>query len=206
MSLALALKPQVLENWPVLGSRTALFLNRWNFVGKRQKPCGKSAKTFFWFPQVEIAGKKFFEDLFCLKNLFEKNFWRPFFFLENTCVCVLGPWPWPREGLSLALASKFFCVLGLEPCVLDSTSGDVIGELGSVITTNAQEAKNETRKHGLRISLNAQESEAKFFRKCFTGPERSADPTLGTTGLDYVHARHGCTNLYWRPHVAHITC
>ena len=25
MSLALALRPQVLENWPVLGSRTALF-------------------------------------------------------------------------------------------------------------------------------------------------------------------------------------
>ena len=38
--------------------------------------------------------------------------------------------PWPREclsseRLSLALASDFFCVLGLdlEPCVLDSTSG-----------------------------------------------------------------------------------
>ena len=37
--------------------------------------------------------------------------------------------PWPREclsseRLSLALASDFFCVLGLglEPCVLDSTS------------------------------------------------------------------------------------
>ena len=43
--------------------------------------------------------------------------------MENTSlVCVLGPWP--REGLSLAFASKFFCVLGLglEPCVLDSTS------------------------------------------------------------------------------------
>ena len=40
--------------------------------------------------------------------------------LEQSC-------PWPREGLSserlsLALASDFFCVLGLEPCVLDSTS------------------------------------------------------------------------------------
>ena len=54
-SLTLASKPQVLENWPVLGSRTVLFLNRSDFVGKRQKPCGKSAKTFFWFPQVEIA-------------------------------------------------------------------------------------------------------------------------------------------------------
>ena len=36
----------------------------------------------------------------------------------------LCPWPWPRKGLSLA--SKFFCVLGLglglDPCVLDSTS------------------------------------------------------------------------------------
>ena len=41
-------------------------------------------------------------------------------------MCVLGPWLWPQEGLSLALASKFFCVLGLglEPCVLDSTSSD----------------------------------------------------------------------------------
>ena len=49
-----------------------------------------------------------------------------FFFLglglEHSC-------PWPREclsseRLSLALASDFFCVLGLglEPCVLDSTS------------------------------------------------------------------------------------
>ena len=74
-----------------------------------------------------------------LKNVFlwrspEKILRRPFFFwralalvslvlglgLENSC-------PWPREGLSsetlsLALASDFFCVLGLEPCVLDSTS------------------------------------------------------------------------------------
>ena len=42
--------------------------------------------------------------------------------LEHSC-------PWPRkclssERLSLALASDFFCFLGLEPCVLDSTSGD----------------------------------------------------------------------------------
>ena len=40
--------------------------------------------------------------------------------LEHSC-------PWPRECLSserLSLASDFFCVLGLEPCVLDSTSAD----------------------------------------------------------------------------------
>ena len=62
-----------------------------------------------------------------------------FFFLENTCACVLGPWPGPRAFLSLAsrvsvlgkavlgLGLGFFCVLSLglalEPCVLDFTSG-----------------------------------------------------------------------------------
>ena len=35
-SLALASRPQVLENWPVLGSRTALFFELLNFV-KRWK-------------------------------------------------------------------------------------------------------------------------------------------------------------------------
>ena len=51
--------------------------------------------------------------------------------LEHSC-------PWPRECLSserlslaLALASDFFCVLGLglEPCVLDSTSGDITRQI-----------------------------------------------------------------------------
>ena len=32
-----------------------------------------------------------------------KNFCEDlFFFLESTCACVLGPWPWPRAFLSLA--------------------------------------------------------------------------------------------------------
>ena len=67
-----------------------------------------------------------------LKNFCEAlSFWRALALvslvlglgLEHSC-------PWPREclsseRLSLALASDFFCVLGLglEPCVLDSTSG-----------------------------------------------------------------------------------
>ena len=52
--------------------------------------------------------------------------------MESTCACVLDlglehSCPWPRECLSserLSLASDFFCVLGLglEPCVLNSTS------------------------------------------------------------------------------------
>ena len=62
-----------------------------------------------------------------------------FFFLESTC--ALCPWSLalassipvlglesvcPRKGCPWSLASDFFCVLGLglglEPCVLDSTS------------------------------------------------------------------------------------
>ena len=74
----------------------------------------------------------------CLKNFFEDLFF--FFFLESTCGCVLGPWP--RALLSLAsrgsvlgravlgLGLGFFCVLGLglEPCVLDSTSDKNVDE------------------------------------------------------------------------------
>ena len=43
-----------------------------------------------------------------------KLFWRPFF-LENTCSCVLGPWPWPRAFLSLASRGSVLgkAVLGL---------------------------------------------------------------------------------------------
>ena len=113
---SLASKPQVLENCPVLGLRTALFLNRWNFVGKRQKPCGKSEKIFFLvFSSRDCLKKNFWRPF-----LPEKKFWRLFFeiawkkilktfFFENTCVCVLGPWP--RKGLYLA--SKFFVPLAL---------------------------------------------------------------------------------------------
>ena len=87
--------------------------------------------------------KNFLENVFLWRSL-EKFLRRPFFFffffwralalvslvlglgLEHSC-------PWPRECLSserlslaLALASDFFCVLGLglEPCVLDSTSAN----------------------------------------------------------------------------------
>ena len=47
-SLALASRPQVLENWPVLGSRTALFFGKIKFCGAVEKFFGK---RFF----VEIA-------------------------------------------------------------------------------------------------------------------------------------------------------
>ena len=88
-----------------------------NYVEKRQKPCGKFAKTFFVF--------------LCRRS--PKNFFLKTFFLENICAYVLSPWPlaflslasrgsMSSEGLSLAM--DFFCVLGLclESYVLDSTS------------------------------------------------------------------------------------
>ena len=136
-SLALASRPQVLENWPVLGSRTAVFFELLKFCGALEKFFGKHffmkiawkifVKTFFFFFFLEIAWKIF------VKTFYFFFFWRALALvslvlglgLEHSC-------PWPREvlsseRLSLALASDFFCVLGLglglESCVLDSTSG-----------------------------------------------------------------------------------
>ena len=40
-SLAFSLKPQVLENWPVLGSRTALFFELLKFCGAPEKIFGR---------------------------------------------------------------------------------------------------------------------------------------------------------------------
>ena len=127
-SLALAARPQVLENWPVLGSRTALFFELLKFCGTLEKFFGK---RFF----VEIAWKIFVKTFFFFWDR-QKNFCENLFFFWRALalVClVLGlglehSCPWPRECLSserlfLALASDFFCVLGLQPCVLDSTSG-----------------------------------------------------------------------------------
>ena len=88
-------------------------------------------KTFFFFFFFGDRLKNFCEDLFF------------FYFGEHlrfvSLVLGLGlehSCPWPREclsseRLSLALASDFFCVLGLglglEPCVLDSTSDRMTG-------------------------------------------------------------------------------
>ena len=99
------------------------------YFGNRKKYRGKFEKTFFFFGERVIfrgklaspRAKTFFILLFggSLKILLRT------FFLDNTC--ALCPW-------SLALASRgsvfeksslaldFFCVLGLEGCVLDSTS------------------------------------------------------------------------------------
>ena len=126
-SLALTSRPQVLENWPVLGSRTALFFELLKKI---------FWKTFFRGNRL----KNFCEDLFFWRST--KNFCKDlffFFFGEHLCLCpwslalassipVLGlesvcpslalalasrvsvlpwPWPWPRIFfVSLALASS----------------------------------------------------------------------------------------------------
>ena len=45
-------------------------------------------------PQSKILGTPIIGDR--LEKIFED------FFFENTCACVLGPWPWSRAFLSLA--------------------------------------------------------------------------------------------------------
>ena len=101
-SLALASKPQVLENCPVLGSRTALFFEPLKFCWKTAETLRKICEDlFFVFLKLRSPEKKFFEDLFRLKKFFEDLF---FSFLENTWACVLG-WPWPRNFF-VSLASS----------------------------------------------------------------------------------------------------
>ena len=83
---SLASRPQVLENWPVLGSRTALFFELLKFCGALEKFFGK---RFFCGDRL----KNFCADLFFWRSP-EKFLRRPFFLiLESTCACVLGPWP-----------------------------------------------------------------------------------------------------------------
>ena len=126
---SLASRPQVLENWPVLGSRTALIFELLKFCGVLEKFFGKRifveiawkifVKTFFLFFFWDRL-KNFCEDLFFFRRALALVSLILGLGLEHSC-------PWPREVLSserLSLASDFFCVLGLglEPCVLYSTS------------------------------------------------------------------------------------
>ena len=95
---ALASKPQVLENCPILGSRTAVFFEL-KFCRSREKN---------------------FEDL-CFWRSPENFSEEDFFFGEHL---RLSPLPLASRGPVLGravLGLGLFCVLGLKPCVLDST-------------------------------------------------------------------------------------
>ena len=50
---SLASKPQVLKNWPVLGSRTALFFEQLKFNWKTPKNSRKFCEYLFCFPLLE---------------------------------------------------------------------------------------------------------------------------------------------------------
>ena len=52
-SLTLASKPQVLENCPVLGSRTALFFEQLKFRWKTPETLQKICEHLFCFPHLE---------------------------------------------------------------------------------------------------------------------------------------------------------
>ena len=114
-SLALASRPQVLENWPVLGSRTARFFELLKFCGALEKFFGKRIlwrsrekfleDLFFYYYGDRL--KNFCEDLFCFLGRGRAlSLVSLVLGLEHSC-------PWPRECLSserlfLALASDFF--------------------------------------------------------------------------------------------------
>ena len=76
-SLALASRPQVLENRPVLRSRTALFFELLKFCEALEKFFGK---RFYFCEDLYFFGDR-------LKNFYEDRF---FFFLVSTCAGVLG--------------------------------------------------------------------------------------------------------------------
>ena len=115
--LGLEASPQVLENCPVLGSRTALFFEPLKFCWKTPETLRKICEDLFFVLLNCISREKFVEDLF---------FWRtlaPVSLASSTPVLGLER-VFPRKGCSWAWP-RIFCVLdfGFEPCVLDSTSG-----------------------------------------------------------------------------------
>ena len=133
-SLALASKPHILENCPVLGSRTeaALFFEPLKVCWKTPETSRKICEDFFVILHWRSPEKKFFEAPFFWR-LPEKKFLEIIFFwrtlapeslarglgLEHSC-------PWPQEdlsseGLSLALASDFFVSLALASNLVSST-------------------------------------------------------------------------------------
>ena len=105
---SLASKPQVLENCPVLGSRTALFFEWLKFC--------RSAAKFFSRPFFWRSPEKMFENLFWgdrLKKNFGDLFFGDLFFWRTLAFVslVLGfeySCPWPRECLSSEWLSLAF--------------------------------------------------------------------------------------------------
>ena len=116
LALALVSKPQNLKNCPVLGSRTALFLEPLILCWKTPETSRKISEDLFCFPILETVWKNYWRPFFLRSP---ENFsWRPFWRTFAPVSLVLGrglehSCPWPREdlsseGLSLAMASGLF--------------------------------------------------------------------------------------------------
>ena len=101
---SLALKPQVLENCPVLDSRTALVFEQLKFCWKTPETMRKICKDLFLLSSSRDRLKKNFENLFRLKNIFEDLFFGehlrlcPCSLASRGSVLGLGIFlrPWPR--------------------------------------------------------------------------------------------------------------
>ena len=101
----------------------SISFNCWNFVDRLKKILEdvfywRTPKNFFWRPFFWRLPEKFLLGLFFFGEHLRLCPW----FLASSIpvlvferVCPRKGCPWPRI---------FFCVLGLEPCVLDSTSAD----------------------------------------------------------------------------------
>ena len=83
---SLALRPQVLENWPVLGSRTAVFFELLKFCGALEKFLWR---LFFFGEHLRLCPWS----LALASSI-------PVLGLES--VCPRKGWPWPRIFVSLA--------------------------------------------------------------------------------------------------------
>ena len=100
-SLALASRPQVLENWPVLGSRTAVFFELLKFCEALENFFVRSLEKFLWRPFSFFFGEHL---RLCPWSLaLASNI--PVLGLESVCPRKGCPWPW-IFFVSLALASS----------------------------------------------------------------------------------------------------
>ena len=123
-------------------------------VGARQTPRGNFMKTCF------------FEDAWIFAKICDLLGQKRFvFFWKTLAPCVLGPWPRPRAFLSLAstgfvlrksvlgLSLGFFCVLGPEPWVFDTTS-DLVKNVGLELFPTEAESNTQPSRPRPRTQKN----------------------------------------------------
>ena len=89
---------------------STIFFERLKCSWKTSETSRNIREDFFCFPLLEITWKISWRPFFLFLEIAWKFFLEDLFF-DNTCTCILEHSP---------LASDLFCVLGLEPCVLDS--------------------------------------------------------------------------------------